>query len=112
MRPNKSSEPNLAEIEVSENVFLAKPLLEALCAKHIVLLPLLLVTEHSVGLVYFLETFLRSFVTLVLIGMVFHSQLSIGLFYLLFTGFLVHTKNFVIIFSCHIKYLFLTLWDN
>src|SRR5687768_16760516 len=72
-----------------------------IASKPVIMGAFLGITEHLIGFVDFLKTFLRLFVIWVAVGMVLHRKLAICLADLIFTGFAIHTQNFVVIFVVH-----------
>jgi len=65
----------------------------------VILLPLVSITQHTVGLIYFLKLFLGLlFVTGISIWMVFKGKCSKGFFNIFLAGIIRNTKNSVVVF--------------
>ena len=72
--------------------------MKTLGAELIVLLPFVLGAQHRVGFADLFEFFLRFGVVFIAVGMVFHGQFPVSLFYIVVAGVAIHIQYGVIIF--------------
>jgi hypothetical protein len=95
------------KVKAAEDVFLAVSLPEPGTAELIVLFSFFGIAEHRIGFADLLELFLRTFVALGMVRMVFHGQLAVSLLDIACGGVLVDPEHFVVVLVGHNSFAFL-----
>src|SRR3989338_7703569 len=75
-------------IKSPEYVLLRESLMELVRAKHIILLPFILITKDGISLIYPLEFLFSRLIVRIPVRMILHCELSVSLLYLLLSSIL------------------------